>query len=241
MDYFYTPPHLVARDLLVIEGDEFTHLTHVMRKNVGDTLRVVDGTGIAYDAVVTSLEKRAARCKIHEKYVRLNEPEIDMTLAVGLLKNAAKFDFLIEKTTELGVSSVIPLLTERTIPRHARVERWEKLALAAMKQSCRCMVPKVCPPMTFTNFVLATHESSLRVIFHGKANMPFHALTPDRTQHQQVPAVTICIGPEGGFSDDEVELATTAGFIPVNLGTRRLRTETAAIVSIAALMLWRSG
>jgi len=241
MDYFYTPPHLIARDLLVIEGDEFTHLTHVMRKNVGDTLRVVDGTGIAYDAEVTSLEKRAARCKIREKHIRLNEPEIDMTLAVGLPKNAAKFDFLIEKTTELGVSSVIPLLTERTIPRHARVERWEKLALAAMKQSCRCMVPKVCHPMTFTNFVLATHKSSLRVIFHEKADMPFQALTPDSTQHQHVPAVTICIGPEGGFSDDEVELATTAGFIPVNLGARRLRTETAAIVSVAALMLWRSG
>jgi len=236
MDYFYTPPHLIERTLLVIEGDEYSHLTHVMRKNVGDPLCVVDGTGTAYDVVITALNKRIATCEIRAKHARWNEPATEITLAVGLLKNASRFDFLVEKTTELGVASIIPLLTERSIPRHARVDRWQKLALAAMKQSGRCIIPQVHPLTPLRDVLSAAHGSALRIILHETAELPLATWLSGR-QDQLSTAVTICIGPEGGFSNEEIDLATRAGFIPVNLGSRRLRTETAAIISVGSVVL----
>jgi 16S rRNA (uracil1498-N3)-methyltransferase len=233
MEYFYTPPSLVSSSHLVIEGDEFSHLTHVMRKKVGDAVRVVDGSGMAYDVVIDDIEKRSARCEITARHDRLNEPEADVTLAVAVLKNFSRFDFLVEKVTELGVNTIVPLLTERTIPRHAKVERWQKLALAAMKQSGRCALPAVKELTRFTDLLDSTPKDSLKLIPHEKASA---TTVSEVVKHRTLRPVMVCIGPEGGFSDEEIGRAMRAGFIPVYLGTRRLRTETAAIVSVAFLL-----
>ena len=227
MEYFYTPPRLISTTDLTIDGDEFDHLTHVMRKKVGDAIRVVDGKGMAYDATIMEIARRTARCEITHAYERLNEPAIDVTLGVAILKNASRFDFLVEKVTELGVNTIIPLTTERTIARSAKVERWQKLALAAMKQSGRCVLPSVSGLTGLADFVASIPPTALRLIPHEKAERTLMNAVPQSKSQ----SITICIGPEGGFSDEEINQAAQRGFMPVSLGPRRLRTETAAILA----------
>lgn len=230
MDCFYTPPHNVSSGFLVIDGDEFAHLTHVMRKKEGDRIRVADGSGNAYDVRIEAITKRSARCAIVQHHHRLNEPEVEITLAVALLKNGSKFDFLVEKCTELGVKTIVPLRTERTIPQHARTDRWQKLALSAMKQSMRCVLPTVQEAQAFASFLSSISPSSLNLIPHELIASPSITDMLRTREHQRV---TVCIGPEGGFSDSEIAQARSAGFQPITLGPRRLRTETAAMVSVA--------
>lgn len=234
MDFFYTPPHLVKHTQLTIEGEEFAHLTHVMRKRVGDTFTVVDGKGSAYDAIMESIEKDRALCTIRKHQRMAREPRIDVTLAVSLLKNSSNFDFLVEKTVEIGVNTIIPLLTERTIPRHARTDRWQKIALAAMKQSGRCVLPEVHPLTSLNDVLSSTRHYGLRLVPHEKTDTRHIAevLEPD-----DFISVLICIGPEGGFTHDEIDAASRSGFVPVSLGPRRLRTETAAIVASSSVLL----
>jgi 16S rRNA (uracil1498-N3)-methyltransferase len=148
LEYFYAPPGAIAAGVVRIDGDEFAHLSHVMRRTAGDVIGISDGQGTAYTAEITSIEKRMAIAAIRSTHPMLHESASVVILAAAPLKNPSRFDFLIEKATEIGVHSIIPLLTERTIPRHARTDRWQKLALAAMKQSGRCILPDVRDPMT---------------------------------------------------------------------------------------------
>lgn len=234
MDYFYTPPHNISSGSLTIDGDEFAHLTHVMRKKAGDLIRVADGAGNAYDARIEEIAGRHARCRILRQHYRLHESDVDVTLAVAMLKNGSKFDFLVEKCTELGVNTIVPLRTERTIPQHARTDRWQKLALAAMKQSARCILPTVHEVQAFDLFLSSTPHSFLKIIPHEKVESP---MITEALRTRDYQRVVVCIGPEGGFSDDEIAQARSAGFRPVSLGTRRLRTETAAIVAAVSCLM----
>ena len=228
MEYFYTPPRNIASGTLTIDGEEFAHLTHVMRKHAGDAIRVVDGVGHAFDVTIEEMTKRSAQCSIRGTYHRLHEPHVDVTIAVGLLKNGSSFDFLVEKCTELGVNMIVPLITERTIPRHAKTDRWQKIALAAMKQSERCVLPSVKPLMPFHDFIIQD-TSELKIIPHEKSEARLVVPT--------AASITICIGPEGGFTDGEIAVASDAGFTSVSLGIRRLRTETAAITAVARMLV----
>lgn len=230
MEYFYTPPAWVSGEELTIEGDEFNHLTHVMRRRIGDIIRVVDGLGNAYDAVIGGIAGKKAVCRIEVRHAFLNEPRMKLTLGVGLLKNPSRFDFLVEKATELGVSSIVPLITERTIPKQAKTGRWQKLALAAMKQSGRCILPAIGDTLSLQDFFLAAPAGSYRVLPHEKA------IAPIGNPRDQATHGVVCIGPEGGFTEDEVQEGVDQGFMVVTLGSRRLRTETAAITTVGRLL-----
>jgi 16S rRNA (uracil1498-N3)-methyltransferase len=234
MEYFYTPPDHITDTEVIIDGDEFAHLSHVMRKKVGDAVRVVDGTGNTFDTTIVSTDKRIARCSIDQRHHRLHEPPWEITLGVGILKNSSRFDFLVEKTTELGVRRIVPLLTERTIPRHARTDRWQKLALAAMKQSGRSVLPAVDELTPFADFLAGNPRASHRFLPHEAVASP---TLREAGGGRPVSSVIVCVGPEGGFTEAEVTLAESAGFLPVSLGPRRLRTETAAVSSVSILLL----
>ena len=233
MDYFYASPENIKELAVLIDGEEFAHMTHVMRKKEGDEIRVVDGTGNAYDVRLLSINKKQAHGLVQKTYHDHNEPDVSVTLAVGVLKNPSKFDFLVEKVTELGVKEIIPLKTDRTIPDHAKTDRWQKLALSAMKQSGRSFLPHV-QDMTTLETVLARHSSfGLSVIAHEKEIQSNTVQTIFNGTHR---SILILVGPEGGFSDEEVEGCLKAGVVPLYLGERRLRTETAAIV-VSALAI----
>jgi 16S rRNA (uracil1498-N3)-methyltransferase len=148
-----------------------------------------------------------------------------------MLKNPSRFDYLVEKATEIGVVRIVPLVTERTIPRHAKTERWQKLCVAAMKQSGRSVLPEVRQPQPLREFISSCGGDALKLIPHEQAEISL--------SHSRIPGdgpAVVCIGPEGGFSDEEIAIAQEAGFQPVSLGTRRLRTETAAIVACAIVL-----
>ena len=233
MDYFYTPPERVTETGLVIDAEEFVHLTHVMRKSVGDEIRVVDGAGTAYDVRIAEIRNKTAHCAILVMHPHHHEPVLRVTLAAGVLKNPAKFDFLVEKATELGVAEIVPLRTERTISMHARVDRWGKLALAAMKQSGRSFLPRVRELTTLDAFLGGTGSDWLKYIAHEE-KLPGRVAVGKRPEG--FTSAVILIGPEGGFSDAEVNICLSKGYEPLYLGERRLRTETAAIVAVALVV-----
>ena len=232
IEYFHVPPQKVSANEIVVDEEEFAHLTHVMRKGVGDSIRIVDGMGTAYDTRIARIEQRRAYCTIESTMKGLNESPVQVTLGAALLKNPSRFYYLIEKTTELGVHRIIPVLTDRTIPRTGRIERYRKLAIGAMKQSCRCVLPEITDPVPFNDFLLQSSESSLRIIPHEGVSGPrIRDLPGGRSE------VCIVVGPEGGFTEEEVERATRSGFSPVTLGPRRLRTETATVVAVSEVLL----
>ena len=233
MEYFYAPPGNIGDGSLFIEGEEFAHLTHVMRKKAGDVIGVVDGTGNRFEAEIAEIRRRTAYCRIRSHSLRPGEPPIRLHLGVGILKNSARFDYLVEKATELGVACVTPLLTERTIPRHAKTERWQKLALAAMKQSGRSVLPPIFGLTPFPDFLSGHPPGSLTLIAHTEEPRMTLPGRGDGTD------VVVCVGPEGGFTEEEVKKATDAGFRAVSLGPLRLRTETAALAAAARLLAER--
>ncbi len=232
-DYFYCPPEYIEKETIIIDGEEFSHLNHVMRKKEGDEIRVVDGKGNAYDVRLSEIKKKTARGVIYQSYTHHHEPEIEITLAAGILKNPSKFDFLVEKTVELGVKEIIPMRTQRTIPAHAKIDRLQKLALAAMKQSCRSFLPKVRPISTLTNILDEKLPSTAKFVTHEKAR---RRLACEQQQLKGKSRIVLFVGPEGGFSDEEVEQCASAGVTAVSLGERRLRAETAAIAAVALIL-----
>jgi len=234
MDYFYSPPHNILGTTFIIEGEEFSHLVHVMRKKEGDEIRIVDGEGNAFDARIEAIKKKTAHGTIVRTYIKHNEPPVGVTLAVGVLKNPSKFDFLVEKVTELGVRRIIPLLSERTIPSHAKVDRWQKLALAAMKQSGRSYLPRIGELTRLEDIFVHEKQFDLKMIAHEKAES---AQMFPRTIVRDAKSVLVIVGPEGGFSDGEVAQCMENQFHPVYFGARRLRTETAAIVAATLALI----
>jgi 16S rRNA (uracil1498-N3)-methyltransferase len=233
MEYFYVPPERIVNGKVEIADEEFTHLVHVMRRKEGDEICVVDGKGATYDVRLVSVGRRSAEGSIVRTIERITEPKIEVTCAVGILKNPSRFDFLVEKTTELGVASIIPLRTARTIPAHAKIERWQKLALAAMKQSGRSRLPEVHELTQFDDVCSSASRYDRCYIAHEQpvgepATTPL--LSPSGGN------VALLIGPEGGFSDEEVARAIEAGWKPLYLGERRLRTETAAMIAVERII-----
>ena len=231
MEYFYVPPEAIQRNSIRVEGEEFSHLTHVMRKREGDVIHVTDGSGMVYQAVIESIIRKTARCSVTSKENRLHEPVADVTLAVALLKNPSRFEIMVEKTVELGVAQIIPIVTSRTISRNAKTDRWRKIAVGAMKQSLRCVLPNISEPIPFPVF-LASITAGSKFIPHQKEQHSFREKLNDSRDSRS----TVCVGPEGGFTEEEIESAMNRGFQPVSLGPRRLRSETAAIVAASLLL-----
>ncbi|MBI3586480.1 MAG: 16S rRNA (uracil(1498)-N(3))-methyltransferase [Ignavibacteriales bacterium] len=231
MDYFFVDPKDVHGQILIIRGDEYKHLSRVLRKKTGDHIVATDGNDNCYEVVIQSFDRAGAECEILDVKQMVNEPKIDVTLAVSLLKNPARLDFLVEKATELGVRTIVPMNCERTIPKHEKHTRLEKIALAAMKQCSRSYLPKISVLTNFDALVTHADEYDLRLIPHEKTEQS-QFIGAVLRHHPKAKSILIMIGPEGGFSDEELAEASNNRFIPISLGPRRLRSETAGISAI---------
>jgi 16S rRNA (uracil1498-N3)-methyltransferase len=234
MDYFYTPPSSIRSTTLIIQGEELHHLSKVLRKKVGETIVVVDGKEHAYKAILESITRSSADCKILETIHRFNEPDIEVKLAFTLLKNPSRMDFLVEKCTELGVREFIPMWTERAIVPKAHTERLQKIALSAMKQCGRSYLPPIHTLMSFLDALTYLKDCEERFIMHEMASGRTAA---QRKTSVRWRSVGVLVGPEGGFTEEEVQVAQSAGFVPFSLGPRRLRSETAAIASVNTILM----
>lgn len=232
MDYFYVEPEDIRDTVLLLRGDEYRHLSRVLRKKVGDHIFATDGRGSMYEAIIRAFDRTAAECSIVDKKQKLNEPKIEVTLAISLLRNPSRFDFVVEKATELGATSIIPLISERTIPQHEKHTRLEKIALAALKQSGRCVLPRIFVLTRFETLVEHSGHYDLKLIPHEKTEQS-QFVGSVMKHHPRVSSVLLVVGPEGGFTDEEVVLAGKNGFISLSLGPRRLRSETAALSALS--------
>jgi 16S rRNA (uracil1498-N3)-methyltransferase len=238
MRRFFVRPEDVGERALRLRGDEADHLARVLRLGPGTQVLVFDGHGHEYVALVERLENDGAVCRILRHTEIQPAQTVSITLGQGLSR-AERFEWVIQKTTELGVSEIVPVITERVIPhislRHipTKVGRWEKLAREACKQSGRATVPHLWPPTPLETFFASSRSAELRlVLWEGEDKRPLRAIL---AASEQVASVAVLVGPEGGLTPREVACGEANGFLPVGLGKRVLRTETAGVVAVALL------
>ena len=231
MDAFYAPVKYISEKTVRLEGEEHHHLVHVMRKKIGEEIFTADGEGAMYRVRIALLHRDHAVCEIIERLPGYNELDSGVILIQALLKNPNKMDWIIEKATELGVSRIFPVTTERTLTGKDKHDRWEALALAAMKQSMRCRLPNIEHVEPFEKVISAMPKSSL-FLFHEAAGYS-QTISSEFHGHREENPIAVAIGPEGGFSEEEIALAIRHGAKILTLGKTRLRSETAAITAIA--------
>lgn len=234
MEYYYTPKEYISSSSLTIVDEEVRHLKRVLRKNAGDEIYVTDGLGNLYKTKISNVNKEIIECEILERSANLNEPKIKLTLFQSLLKSPDRFEFVIEKATELGVYEIQPIVTEYVINKTAnKTERWKAIALSAMKQSQRCFLPAVREPVIFTE-AIQTFGSELKLIADERK---YEIAVDVHSLSQKPDSISLFIGPEGGFTKEEVEIALQNGCKILHLGTRKYRSETAALISAGLLLI----
>jgi 16S rRNA (uracil1498-N3)-methyltransferase len=208
-----------------ITGTELRHLRS-RRLATGARFVVFDESGVEHEVQLARVVGRVAEAIVLATRRPARDSALDLVLGVALLKGV-KMDLVVEKTTELGVRRLVPIRSRHTIAQGDRVERWRRIAVAAAKQSGRTQTPAIDPPTALADFAEAA-GSGLRLVFwEGEQETALTALPAHAT------AVTALVGPEGGFSDDEIAMLRARQFVPVTLAPRILRAETAAIAAAA--------
>ena len=215
-----TPP---VAGTIEITGAELRHF-HTLRLGVGDRLLVFDTDGTEHLSIVTGVSTRAATVRVEQTNTVTRESALEIVLAPALLKGR-KLDLVIEKATELGVPRFAPFVSAHSIGERDHRERWERIALAASKQSGRTRVPIVEAARSFDALVAAPWRGLRLLAWEEEPAQHVGALPADAT------GVLLVIGPEGGFAPAEVATARTRDFLSITLGPRVLRAETAAIVA----------
>ena len=219
-----------------ITGSDVHHIKDVLRMKVGDQLELLDGSGKIHISKILELKKDEIICKILSSRSEESEPKVKVTLAQCLPK-AKKMDLIVQKCTELGVHKIIPALSERSIPKAEKQERWQKIAKEAAEQSGRSTIPEISPLTKFEEVLKTKDQFDLALIPWEleKENALKNILTTGRPEDRKTGRLLILIGPEGGFSRSEIELAKSAGFIPISLGPRILRAETAGMAILSMI------
>jgi 16S rRNA (uracil1498-N3)-methyltransferase len=223
-------------DKISLEKNNEHHLLKVLRFPVGNTITLFNGDGFDYQAIVLSTKKTYI-VEVLSQQKNESESSLDLTLAQGIAKGE-KMDFLIQKAVELGVSRIIPMQTEHCVVRlqaekvAKRINHWQKIANHACGQSGRSVIVDISLPLTLTELLNKPNHNGFVL---------YHRATENLQTMEKPSKATILIGPEGGLSDAEIKQATNAGFQPLLLGKRILRTETASLVAIANMqLLWGS-
>ena len=222
-----------------LDADRARYLTRVLRLRSGDSLFVFNGDGDEFGATMLGAGRNSATLRIDEKTLATTESALRVHLVQGISRGE-RMDFVVQKATELGVKRITPVLTEYGVVKldarraEKRRDHWQKVAASACEQSGRVRLPLVDAPVSLKDwFGAAPANVDTQLILKPGAEAPLASVTAPPTK------VCVLIGPEGGFSDGEYEDAEIAGFTPVAIGPRILRTETAAVATIAILQsLW---
>lgn len=233
MDLFYTRPELVTPRMVRITGDEAHHIAKVMCYEPGDRVGVTDGQGLEYQVELSQVSPSLVTARILARTRKPREPLSQVTLAQGVMKGT-RMEILVELATELGVYEVIPMLTARTHvnPSRVRIEKWQRIACSAMKSALRSILPKIHPPLGFREVLELSEGYRLAVMaWEGEAQGHLRDLVRDRPRR-----VLLMVGPEGGFTPDEVLAAQRLRVKTFSLGLRRLHSETAGVASVALLL-----
>ncbi len=236
---FYCPPPLPHSGAYELPSEAAHHASRVLRLRAGDAVQIFDGQGNAFDAIIAAIDGKHVLLSDLQPVGTQHEAGLHVVLAQAM-STSDKMDWVVQKATELGAAEIVPVQTQRSVAKLAgdraekRAEHWRSVTISACEQCGRNTQPRMSPPQDLGKWL-----EEMRVAPGAK-----FILLPDGAgtlQAQQRPEgrVTLLIGPEGGFTADEAKAAQQAGFVPILLGPRVLRTETAAIAGIAALQtLW---
>ncbi len=234
MELFYTPAEKISLDdeTLVIDGDEFHHLVRVLRKKEGEQILVTDGHGFRSEVLISVIGKTSLQGKILS-HAHVDRLPTRVTVALSLLKAPQRFELFLEKATELGVSSIIPMITARTLSQLSRdraeskLNRWRTIMLSAARQSKRLYLPELCEPLSFSK-VIALQGYDLKLIPYEGSDVPPGVRYAGKK-------TLFVIGGEGGFTASEIQNAGAAGCCAISLGKTTLRAETAGIFAVACV------
>lgn len=233
--YFITPDQLIG-DIIHITGEDVHHIRTVMRNQVGDTF-ICCLMGMDYLVKIEDISSKTITCHIIERNVSIGEPTIEVTVAQGLPKGE-KLEWILQKGTELGAVSFLPFSSSRTIVKldntkaNKKRDRWSRIVKEAAEQSHRGTIPIVFSPASWEALIAEIPKYDVALIAYEKGGQ----VLSEVSNLYEAASILMIIGPEGGFSEQEVQEATEQGAVPVTLGDRILRTETAAISLLTCIM-----
>lgn len=237
MEYYYTQPGnvLIESGELFLKDSEFDHVVKVLRKRTGEEITVTDGIGNIYLCVISEIMESKVHCKIQGHQKNLFEPNTRIRLFLSPLKSKERFEFAIEKSVELGVDSIIPVITANTVKKSDfaghKSERIRKIIIRAMCQSQRCRLPEFFESVSIEKLIEDTRFDLNKIVMYE--------FSDDRTPvklSNDAESISLVVGPEGGFDETEIEMLIRNGWKAKSLGKRKLRAETAAIVSVYELL-----
>lgn len=231
MQLFYNPDIQKSNTLFTFDKEESKHIVKVLRKKEGDTIQLSNGNGFLFTGEITLASDK--KCQIAITEVQFFEAKkYKLHIAVAPTKMNDRFEWFLEKATEIGIDEITPIICEHSERKVFKTDRAEKIIQAAMKQSLQYYIPKINEPIRFSDFLSQNH-TQFKCIAHCEEQ--------DRKAFKDIVIrnenVLILIGPEGDFSSQEIDLAISKNFIPVTLGNTRLRTETAAVVACHTVAL----
>jgi 16S rRNA (uracil1498-N3)-methyltransferase len=221
---FYIPN--ISGNEVILNETESKHAVRVLRLTNGSQIQLIDGEGGFYDAKISDAHPKKCKIAILNSNLEFEKRNFKLHIAIAPTKNIDRFEWFLEKCTEIGIDEITPLLSEHSERKVIKPERLEKILIAAMKQSLKAYLPKLNSIANFNQFI-STAEYTNKYIAHCNTGDKIHL---KKMIHKNEDTL-ILIGPEGDFSPKEVELAKENGFKEISLGTARLRTETAGVIA----------
>lgn len=239
MHKFFVPKESICDNRVIIQGEDVKHILKVLRLKQGTVISINNCVGQEYIGEIISADKKEVLVKIKEEVLLNNESPIQVFLFQGLPKSS-KMDLIVQKATELGVKEITPVITERVVVKneigeYKKLDRWQRIALEACKQSKRSLIPTINSPIEFGKLIELLKNMDLIVVpYENQEGYGIKKVI--QGLHREIKKVGIVIGPEGGFEEEEIEKLKELGAHIVTLGPRILRTETAGFVCAALIM-----
>lgn len=216
----------------LLSAEESKHCVRVLRMTVGDEIWVTSGNGVMCRAQVSTPDDKCCEVEIVERIEDYQHRPFHLHLAVAPTKNTARLEWLVEKAVEIGVDRITPVICDHSERGNQKIDRLEKIALSAMKQSLKALKPEIDQPVKLMNFLDKEKDSTAKKLVCYCYGDERHTL---QEYYQAGQDALVLIGPEGDFSEREIATALSTGFLPVTLGSCRLRTETAGLYAVTAL------
>ena len=222
-----------------LDADESGHCVRVLRHRAGDEIHVIDGQGTMFRCRLTDDNPKGAEAEVLEAFPSWGGHPYRLTVACCPTKNNDRFEWFVEKATEVGVDRIVPVIGERSERKVYKTDRALRIALSATKQSLKSRIPEIAEPVSVKDFILSEGEvgKSLKLIAYCFEGDTKRISIQEALQANDGKDVVVLIGPEGDFSPEEARLAVEHGYVPVHLGASRLRTETAAVLAATAVYL----
>ena len=239
MELFYA--YEVSGRFCRLDAEESGHCVRVLRHRAGDAVDVIDGLGTLYHCRLTDDSPKGAEAEILSEEANWGAHPYRLTIGCCPTKNNERFEWFVEKATELGVDRIVPLIGEHSERKVYKTERAQRIALSATKQSLKARIPEIVEPVSVKDFIVKPNSdsASLKLIAYcfEDPSIPRQSIM-DVLRATDARDITILIGPEGDFSQEEAALALKNGYKPIHLGPSRLRTETAAVTAVEAVYLY---